>query len=117
MTLPAILVLIIVFLSLLTLGGMAIMMIAGAIMGKGELVTSWPPSEEAQFLTYEQHNKASNGKAWTIALLVSIVMTIFVIGVYAGVKPDMHDVTKDMNMSNLSSKKKDEAPAPKTEKP
>src|SRR5690349_6445711 len=100
--LGAIIVLVVAFIALLTLGGMIIMLSAGAIAGKREFVSSWMPEQEHAFVSFEQYNRSSNAKAWTISIIVAGAVAVLVLGTYAGVKPDMRDVSKDMNMSNLS---------------
>jgi hypothetical protein len=68
------------------------------------LVTSWTPDKEASFATYERRGSMSNSQAWLISLVGAVAFTIFVTGVYFGVAPERKDVTKDMNMSNLTKK-------------
>jgi len=107
----AILVFIILTVSILTLFGMGILMAVGAVFSNRPLVTSWTPDKEASFATYERRGSMSNSQAWLISLGGAVVITVFAIGVYFGVSPERKDVTKDMNMSNLT--KKHAAPAPK----
>ncbi|MGE0548761.1 MAG: hypothetical protein AB7O24_12010 [Kofleriaceae bacterium] len=109
--LGAIIVLIVSFVALLSLGGMIIMLSAGALAGKKEFVSSWAPEQEHAFIAFEQYNRASNSKAWTFGIIAAVIVSIVVLGAYAGVKPDMKDVTKDMNMSNLSTKPAETKPA------
>jgi hypothetical protein len=76
--------------------------------------SSWPREQEATFQVYEQQNRESSNKAWTFSGIVAGAMFFFMIGVYFGVAPVHKDITKDMNMSNLTKKdtdKKPEAPA------
>jgi hypothetical protein len=100
----AILVFIILTVSILTLFGMGILMAAGAIFSNRPLVTSWTPDKEASFATYERRGAMSNSQAWLFSLVGAVVVAIFVTGVYFGVTPERKDVTKDMNMSNLTKK-------------
>jgi hypothetical protein len=91
--------------------------------------SSWPRDQEQQFVVYEQQSAESSRKALTGGIIAGLAFFVLMIGIYAGVAPDKHDVTKDMNMSNLtkrSSKPKEAAPtpnpapaqeAPKTEAP
>jgi hypothetical protein len=81
--------------------------------------SSWPREQEQSFVVYEQRANESQKKAITIALISAIGFFVLALGIYAGVEPDKKDVTKDMNMSNLTKKQKkgDEAPAPKQEAP
>ena len=71
--------------------------------------SSWPREQEQTFVPFEQHNQQSQQKAWMIGGIAAAVVFVFMVGVYFGVAPEKHDITKDMNMSNLS--KKSEAPA------
>jgi hypothetical protein len=108
----ALLVFVVLTVSVLTLFGMGILMAAGAVFSNRSFVTSWTPDKEASFAPYERRGAMSNSQAWLISLIGSVVITIFVVGVYFGVTPDKKDVAKDMNMSNLT-KKHAAAPAPK----
>jgi hypothetical protein len=56
--------------------------------------SSWPREQEQSFVVYEQHATESSKKAMVV-----------------GVEPDRRDVTKGMNMSNLSKKSQKAAPA------
>lgn len=73
--------------------------------------SSWPREQEAAFVVYEQRNSDSQKKAWTIALAIAGVLFVAAVGIYKGVEPDHTDITKDMDMSNLT-KKKTGAPTP-----
>jgi cell division protein FtsN len=76
--------------------------------------SSWPREQEATFQVYEQQNRDASNKAWTFGGIIAGVVFIFAVGVYFGVEPKHHDITKDMNMSNLTKKdadKKPDAPA------
>jgi len=108
----AILVSLILTVSILTLFGMGILMAVGAVFSNRQLVTSWTPDKEASFAPYERRGSASNSQAWLFSLVGAAVIAIFVTGVYFGVAPERKDVTKDMNMSNLT-KKHAAAPAAK----
>jgi len=109
----AILVFLILLVSVLTLFGMGILMAVGAIMSNRPLVTSWPNDQEHTFAPFERRGSMSNSRAWTISLVGSLVIAIFTVGVYFGVAPDKKDVTKDMNMSNLTKKHGPATAAPK----
>ena len=108
----SILVFIVLTVSTLTLFGMGILMAVGAVFSNRPLVTSWTSDKEASFAAYERRGSMSNSRAWLISLVGAVVLTIFVTGVYFGVAPERKDVTKDMNMSNLT-KKHAAAPAAK----
>ena len=73
--------------------------------------SSWPRCQEQSFVVYEQYTQASQKKAFTAAVIAGLVALVFMLGVYAGVTPDQRDVTKDMNMSNLTKKSTTTAPA------
>jgi hypothetical protein len=76
--------------------------------------SSWPRDQEQSFVVYEQHNTESTKKAVTFGTIAGLIFLVFMVGIYAGVEPDKKDLSKDMNMSNLSKKSrvKTEAPAP-----
>ncbi|HEX4420631.1 MAG TPA: hypothetical protein VH165_22105 [Kofleriaceae bacterium] len=112
--LAAVIVFIIISLSLLTLLGMGIMMAVGAIFSSRPLVTSWPDHEQQAFTTFERRSTASNSQAWTIGLVSGLVVLFLVNGIYFFVTPEKKNMTKDMNMSNLT-KKRPAAVAPKAD--
>jgi hypothetical protein len=100
-TLGGLIALIVTGIGLIAVGGAAVMMIVGAINGRRQLVTSWSMEQEATFSSFEQRSQAAHA--------------VLAIGVYFGVKPDLKDqeqAAKSMNMSNLTKKEKDAAPAP-----
>jgi len=74
--------------------------------------SSWPRDQEQSFVVYEQQQAESKKKAIMFGAIAGIVAFVFAVGIYAGVEPDKKDLSKDMNMSNLSKKGKDGAPAP-----
>lgn len=75
--------------------------------------SSWPRDQEQAFAVYEERAAQSQSKAITISAIVSIAFLVLSIGIYAGVEPDKKDISKDMNMSNLTKKSAAPAPAPK----
>lgn len=85
--------------------------------------SSWPREQEQSFVVYEQHSAESSKKAFTAALIAGLGLLVLMVGIYAGVEPEHRDMTKDMNMSNLTKKANktssaDEAPpAPKQQAP
>ncbi|MBA3455901.1 MAG: hypothetical protein H0T42_22580 [Deltaproteobacteria bacterium] len=74
--------------------------------------SSWPRDQEQSFVVYEQRAAESERKAWTIGGICGAVALVFMVGVYAGVEPEHKDMTKDMNMSNLTKKETDKKDAP-----
>ena len=75
--------------------------------------SSWPRDQEQMFVVYEQRASESGKKAMTLGVIIGAIFFVIMVGIYAGVAPDKHDITKDMNMSNLTKKtKKVEAPPP-----
>ena len=80
--------------------------------------SSWPREQEQTFVPYEQQQTESTKKALIFGAMAGVLFFIFMVGVYAGVEPDHKDLSKDMNMSNLSKKGKDkvETPAPAPDK-
>lgn len=73
--------------------------------------SSWPREQEQSFVVYEQHAAESSKKALVISVITAVAFLFIALGIYAGVEPDRRDITKDMNMSNLS-KKTSKKPAP-----
>jgi hypothetical protein len=110
-TIAAFLCFLVLGIGLLILFGMAILMAIGAIASSRPLVTSWPSEQEHTFEPFERRGKASNSQAWLFSLAGAAVVTVLAAGIYFGVTPEHRDVTKDMNMSNLT-KKRPAAPAP-----
>jgi hypothetical protein len=75
--------------------------------------SSWPRDQEQTFVVYEQHSSESSKKAITAGIIAALGLLVLMLGIYAGVEPDRRDVTKDMNMSNLTKKAKPgDSPAP-----
>lgn len=66
--------------------------------------SSWPREQEATFVVYEERISQAQKKAWTVALATAAIVFVAALGIYAGVEPDKTDISKDMNMSNLSRK-------------
>jgi hypothetical protein len=73
--------------------------------------SSWPREQEQSFVVYEQHAAESSKKAITVGAIAGALFFFLLLGIYAGVEPDRRDVTKGMNMSNLSKKSQKAAPA------
>ena len=78
--------------------------------------SSWPRDQEQTFVVYEQRTNESLKKAMTAGIVAAIGLFVLLVGIYAGVEPDRRDVTKDMNMSNLTKKGPAAAPAPAPDK-
>lgn len=94
---------------LLALGGM---MMIGAILPKRNAITSWPQAQEASFQSFEMRTQSSQGKAWAIALSSALGVFVIIVGITMGVTPEVKDISKTMNMSNLTKKEGPAAPAP-----
>jgi hypothetical protein len=78
--------------------------------------SSWPRDQEQTFVVYEQRTNESLKKAMTAGIVAAIGLFVLLVGIYAGVEPDRRDVTKDMNMSNLTKKGGPAAPTPAPDK-
>ena len=75
--------------------------------------SSWPRDQEQTFVVYEQYGQESQRKAFMGGIIAGIAFLVLALGVYAGVEPEHKDMTKGMNMENLTKKsKKVDAPAP-----
>jgi len=83
--------------------------------------SSWGREQEQTFVVFEQRQAESRKKAMTIGGAVAAVWLILLVGIFMGVEPEHKDMTKGMNMDNLTKKSKSgapaEAPAPKAEAP
>jgi hypothetical protein len=69
-----------------------------------EAFSSWPPHQEAAFEVYEQMRDQSQRKAWTIGAIAAGAFFVVLVGVYLAIPPHKVDLTKDMNMSNITKK-------------
>ncbi len=75
--------------------------------------SSWPRDQEQTFVVYEQRAAESQKKAFMFGAITAAAVFVIALGIYAGVEPDHKDLSKDMNMSNLTKKDtKKVAPAP-----
>jgi len=111
-SLGAIIAIIVIGLGGLVLLGLAVMMIIGAIIPKRSEITSWPANQEASFMPFNQRTSASQGQAWLVSIIGGAVVFFIAVGIFFGVTPEMRDVGKTMNMSNLTKKARTEAPPP-----
>jgi hypothetical protein len=112
----AILVLIILVASGLTLFGMGILMAVGAVSSSRPLVTSWPAEQEHTFSPFERRGSTSNALAWAFSLIGAVLLFFVATGIYFGVAPDKTNIARDMNMSNLT-KRRPATTAPKPDAP
>lgn len=74
--------------------------------------SSWPRDQEQSFIVYEQRGQESQKKAYTLGAIAGGIVLVFMVGIYAAVKPEHKDMTKGMNMDNLTKKSKKAEPAP-----
>jgi len=116
-TIAAVFLLILLITAGLTLFGMGILMAIGAIFSNRPLVTSWPNEQEHAFSPYERRSALSNSRAWGISLVSSLVVTITAVILYFTISPEVKDVTKGMDMSNLTKKRPAATPAAKPDAP
>jgi hypothetical protein len=66
--------------------------------------SSWPPEQEQTFLVYEQVRDESQRKAWMIGGIAAGAFFVLLVGISLAVTPHKIDLTKDMNMSNITKK-------------
>jgi hypothetical protein len=111
-SLASIVIIIVVAISLLVLLGMGAMMAIGAVFSNRPLVTSWPTEQEHAFAVFERRGSASNSQAWVFSIIGAAIVTFVATGIYFAIPPERKDMTKGMNMSNLTKKKDVAAPAP-----
>ncbi|MBP6628006.1 MAG: hypothetical protein KA297_01170 [Kofleriaceae bacterium] len=67
--------------------------------------TSLPPELEQTFVVYEQHTAESQKKAWTVGWIAAAAVFLVIVAIKFGIEPDKKDLSKGMNMSNLSTKR------------
>ncbi|HWO18534.1 MAG TPA: hypothetical protein VNO30_07145 [Kofleriaceae bacterium] len=105
--------------ALLSIGGILVTSSMAAFAGRKSPVSSWPMHEEQLFAVYDQRINAAQSRAWAVGVAAGVSFFLFAIGVYKGIEPDRRDISKDMNMDNLTKKKSSDAPkaAPKAETP
>jgi hypothetical protein len=77
--------------------------------------SSWPPHQEATFQVYEQVRDERQRRAWVIGGIAAGTFFVVLMAIYLAITPHKVDLTKDMNMSNIT--KKAAAPAAPTEAP
>ena len=71
--------------------------------------SSWPREQEMSFVVYEQRATESLKKAKTIAAIVSLLVLVVAIGIYAGVEPNRKNELAGAHMSNLTKKTGDDS--------
>jgi hypothetical protein len=74
--------------------------------------SSWERDKEQSFVVYEQRQQESRKKAMTLGGAVALAWLVLLVGIFMGVEPEHKDMTKGMNMSNLTKKSKVAAPDP-----
>jgi hypothetical protein len=80
--------------------------------------SSWGREQEQTFVVYEQRQSESRKKALTFGAIAAIGWFLLLVGVFLGVEPEHKDITKGMNMDNLTKKSKKAAdPAPTPDPP
>lgn len=110
--------LIIVVISGFTLLGTGVLMAIGAVFSRRPLVTSWPSEQEHTFAPFERRGASASALAWVFSLAGGMLITLVAIVVYFTVAPEKKDVTKDMDMSNLTKRRTSQPPpAPKPDAP
>jgi hypothetical protein len=82
-----------------------------AIAGRRQLVTSWPHQAELMFEPYERAAGKTGGMAWAAGLGLGLAAFAIIGIINVIIEPQSKDLTKGMNMSNVS-KKTAAAPAP-----
>jgi hypothetical protein len=97
--------------AILLLVGLVFVLGIPAIAGRRQLVTSWPHQAEAMFEPYERAAAGTGTMAWAAGLGVGVAAFAIIGIINVTIEPQSKDLTKDMNMSNVS-KKSAAAPAP-----
>jgi hypothetical protein len=65
--------------------------------------SSLPTEQEQSFVVFEQRMEEAQKKGFMVAIVAAVVVFVLAIGIYLGVQPDADNVSKDFNMSNLST--------------
>ena len=76
--------------------------------------SSWPAQQEQTFIVYENYRfRVANpeGADQRQPDHAGAAVFLFAAGIYFGFTPESKDLTKDMNMSNISKKKAADKPA------
>jgi hypothetical protein len=97
--------------SILMIVGLSIVLAIPAIIGRRQLITSWPHQVEVMFQPYERASSSTGAMAWLAGLSVAGAFFAVIAIINLTIEPQSKDLTKDMNMSNVS-KKSAAAPAP-----
>lgn len=66
--------------------------------------SSWPPHQEATFQVYEHVREESQRKAWIIGGGAAGAFFLILVVIYLTIAPEKVDLSKDMNMSNITKK-------------
>jgi hypothetical protein len=98
--------------SILLIVGLSLVLAIPAIASRRELVTSWPQHAEASFQPYEQASARTGAFAWTLSLITAGAFFAIIAVINLTVEPKKDDLSRDMNMSNVSKKGATSAPAP-----
>jgi hypothetical protein len=112
------LALIIGIVGVLALLGILVTTAMGAFGASKTPVSSWPMEQEQMFAGFDRRIQQTQSQAWLFGGSLAVLVFVFAFGVYKGVKPDIKDLSKDMNMSNLTKKStKSNAATPKPDAP
>lgn len=114
------LALIIGIVGVLGLLGILVTTAMGAFGASKTPVSSWPMEQEQMFAGFDRRIQQTQSQAWLFGGVLATLVFVCAFGIYKGVEPDIKDLSKDMNMSNLTKKSNKDAPkteAPKTEAP
>ncbi len=68
--------------------------------------SSWPREQEQSFVVYEDRANESTRKAYSLGGIIGAIWLVICVGIYFGVSPVHKDMTKGMNMDNLTKKSK-----------
>jgi hypothetical protein len=74
--------------------------------------SSWPRDQEQTFVVYEQRTQETAKKAFMVGLISGLAVLVVAVGIAKGVEPDKRDMTKGMNMDNLTKKSRKSSQAP-----
>ena len=103
--------------AIIAVGGLMLLFIAGQLLvglftNNRVQVTSWPLQQEQMFQPFEQRIAKTGSNSLLIGISASAAFFVLACGIVFGVEPEIRDIGKTMNMSNLTKKATTPDPAP-----
>ena len=103
--------------AIIVVAGLTLLFIAGQLLlglftSNRVQITSWPLQQEQAFRPFEERIAKAGSKSLVIGICASAAFLVLALGIVFGVEPEIRDIGKTMNMSNLTKKATTPAPAP-----